>query len=200
MHRVVREQIERILAHKRGHQDPAAAAAHLAACSACREELGSLRESAYLLRELRAPQGFEAEPRAGFYARVMERIEAEGPVSIWNLFMESPFGRRVAVASLALAVLLGVYLVSSERTADDPIIARYAGSQNMAPPDAGVPALGGMEIQMELTRPESLADFTEADPGVSAQPGQERLPITGVTFEPPADDAVLSNLMTYREQ
>jgi hypothetical protein len=52
----------------------------------------------------------------------MERIEAEGPISIWNLFIESSFGRRIAVASMALAILLGVYLVTSERSAD-PMIA-----------------------------------------------------------------------------
>jgi hypothetical protein len=72
-----------------------------------------MREQADLLRELRAPA--TAEPRPGFYARVMERIETQGAASIWNLFFESPFGRRIAVASMALALLLGVYLVTSER-------------------------------------------------------------------------------------
>ncbi len=70
---------------------------------------------AALLRELRTPAAVEAEPRSGFYARVMERIEAQGAVSIWNVFFESPFGRRIAAASIALALLLGTYLVTSER-------------------------------------------------------------------------------------
>jgi hypothetical protein len=85
-----------------------------------------MRAHSAALRELRAPDG--AEPRPGFYARVMERIEAQSPVSIWNLFIESAFGRRIAVASLALALLLGVYVISSERAADQPI---SAGQQTL---------------------------------------------------------------------
>jgi len=60
---------------------------------------------------------------------VMERIEAEGPISIWNLFIESAFGRRIAVASLALALLIGVYLVTSERSAEVPMIAVQEAQQ-----------------------------------------------------------------------
>ena len=46
----------------------------------------------------------------------MERIETQGAGSIWNVFSESPFGRRIAIASMALAVLVGVYLVTSEQS------------------------------------------------------------------------------------
>lgn len=45
----------------------------------------------------------------------MERIEAEGPVSIWNVFIESAFGRRIAMASMALALLFGIYVVTAEK-------------------------------------------------------------------------------------
>jgi hypothetical protein len=56
----------------------------------------------------------EIEPAAGFYARVMDRIDAQRPVSPWSVFLDSPFGRRLAFASLVLAVLMGTYLVSTE--------------------------------------------------------------------------------------
>jgi hypothetical protein len=56
----------------------------------------------------------EVEPPAGFYARVMERIESQRRVSIWTVFSESPFGRQIAFASLVLAVLMGTYMVSTE--------------------------------------------------------------------------------------
>ena len=79
-----------------------------------------MREQAALLRDLRAPAG--AEPRPGFYARVMDRIEAQGPGSIWSLFIESPFGRRLALASMALALCLGVYMVSSEERAEQAVV------------------------------------------------------------------------------
>lgn len=109
MHRLIQDHIEQILAGSA----PAMVEDHLKACEDCRATVASMREQGGMLRDtLKAPREFE--PRPGFYARVMERIEAEGPVSIWNLFFESPFGRRIAVASLALAVLLGTYLVSSE--------------------------------------------------------------------------------------
>src|SRR5579872_7309278 len=77
---------------------------------------------------------FAADLRPGFYARVMERIEAEGPISIWNLFIESAFGRRIAVASLALALLVGVYLVSSERSAQDPMVAAQESQAEISGP------------------------------------------------------------------
>src|SRR6185369_9730136 len=121
MHREIRDHIENVLA---GSQPE-----HLAGCEECRSEVQGMQEHTALIRELRAPEGFLAEPRAGFYARVMERIEAEGPISIWNLFIESAFGRRIAVASMALAILLGVYLVTSERSAQDPMIAGQEAQQ-----------------------------------------------------------------------
>src|SRR6202162_4299577 len=119
MHREIRNHIEDVLTGAEsvlGRQ-------HLSECEDCRAQLLRMREHASLLRELRPPDGAEMEPRAGFYARVMERIEAEGPISIWNLFIESAFGRRIAVASMALALLLGIYLVSAERSAQDPMVA-----------------------------------------------------------------------------
>ena len=116
-----------------------------------------MREQAGALRELRA----EAEPRAGFYARVMERIEAQGPASIWNVFSESAFGRTVAVGSMALALLLGAYLITS-----DP-------------------------VQSHSTAHNRPMQILIGDD----QPGLE-LTTTG----PPDRDAVLVNLVTYREQ
>jgi anti-sigma-K factor RskA len=128
MHREIRDQIEDVLADGK----PASAGDHLAKCGECRAEIQTMRNHAELMRELRAPAGFDAEPRPGFYARVRERIEAEGAASIWNLFIESAFGRRIAMASLALAVLLGVYLVSSERTAEVPLVAMQPAHQALS--------------------------------------------------------------------
>ncbi len=48
----------------------------------------------------------------------MERIEAQGAESIWSMFFDSPLGRRVAMASMALALCVSVYVVSSEQMAD----------------------------------------------------------------------------------
>ena len=125
MHRLVKDHLEDIVAGV----ESACVAQHLRVCEECRNDVTTMRVQSAALRELRAPD--DAEPRPGFYARVMERIEAQGPVSSWNLFIESAFGRRIAVASLALALLLGVYLVSSERAADQPIVAGQQGQSAM---------------------------------------------------------------------
>jgi predicted anti-sigma-YlaC factor YlaD len=106
MHRTIQDRLEEVLAG-----DGAALQEHLKHCQECGDEVEAMRKHALLLRNLRA----EAEPRAGFYARVMERIEAQGPVSIWNAFIESSFGRRIAVVSMALALLAGVYVVTEEQ-------------------------------------------------------------------------------------
>jgi hypothetical protein len=109
MHRLVQENLEEILTGC-GADHPASR--HLAECGDCRDTVAAMRQHAALMREWRQPDDLEA--RAGFYARVMERIEAQGPLSIWSLFFDGIFGRRIAVASLAFALLLGVYLISTE--------------------------------------------------------------------------------------
>ena len=85
-----------------------------------------MRDQQRLLRSMRLPE--EAEPRAGFYARVIERIESQGAASIWSLFFDSPVGRGLAMASMVLALGLGVYLVSSEQLARAGQVVAVPGS------------------------------------------------------------------------
>jgi hypothetical protein len=103
MHRRMRDELEHVL---EGKAEPS---------PEYREQIEAMREQAAWIRSLRAPE--DSEPRAGFYARVMERIEAQAPISIWSLFFDSQIGRRLAVASMTIALGLGVYLVTAERTA-----------------------------------------------------------------------------------
>jgi len=205
MHRVVQQQIERALfANRPGSCGseltlPAEALAHLEQCEACRLQLAGMQEDAAMLRQLRPLE--EAEPRAGFYARVLERIEAEGPGSIWNLFMESPFGRRIAAASLALVILLGVFLVSSERSADDPIVI----SQIAVSTSGHSSATDGLAAADSATAvPAAFSEQSFSQQENSANPLDqvfvESLPVSEVSVEHNSDDSVLSNLMTYREQ
>src|SRR5262249_25262843 len=113
------------------------------------------------------------DPRPGFYARVLERIEAEGPVSIWNLFVESAFGKRIALASFALALLLCVYLVSAERAAE-PMVA----SQPM--------------VQVTVQGASSTVSVVNGEDAPGAV-------LSRLDQEQPNDD-MLVNLVTYREQ
>jgi predicted anti-sigma-YlaC factor YlaD len=155
MHRRVRDKLEDILAgghaEQRHRHDT-----HLDECAECRETIAAMRDQQRLLWSLRLPE--EAEPRAGFYARVIERIESQGAASIWSLFFDSAAGRGLAMASMVLALSLGVYLVSSERLATP----------------TGVRATPG-----QLT------------------PGSDS---AGMLTGSPDRDAVLFNLVTYREQ
>jgi hypothetical protein len=112
MHEEIRENLEEYL------RGPAAKIpqefhAHLGACQDCASELRLLKMQSEMLQSIRAAS--EIEPRAGFYARVMERIEQQGqPASIWSVLLQPRFGRRLAVATAALALLLAGYLVSTE--------------------------------------------------------------------------------------
>jgi hypothetical protein len=66
-----------------------------------------------MLLSLRPPE--EMEPAPGFYARVMQRIEEQSRTSsIWSVFIDSPFGKRLVFASLSVALALGSYVVAQE--------------------------------------------------------------------------------------
>jgi len=111
MHQPIRKNLEEYLKGSVS-KIPAEFHRHLGACEDCASELRRLEAQSQLLQSVRAPK--DAEPRAGFYARVIERIEAQQPFSIWSVFLDPKFGLRLAVASGMLAALLGVYLVTSE--------------------------------------------------------------------------------------
>jgi hypothetical protein len=132
MHRVIQDHLEQVL-NESSENSPAAV--HLAECVACREEVAAMRRQAAMFGVLR---GGEESPRPGFYARVMERIEAQRPIDIWQLFFDSAFGRRLAVASVALAVFFAVYLVSSERL-DQPVGITLEGRPAMMVSQTGLP-------------------------------------------------------------
>jgi len=73
-------------------------------------KLSEFERQTLALRALRTPD--DAEPKPGFYARVMQRIdEARASSSVWSVFLEPLFARRLALASAALVVLLGTFWI-----------------------------------------------------------------------------------------
>lgn len=116
MHQVIKDHLETFLSGSEQGRLPMEFRTHLEACESCRDAVQQMQEQAGLLAVLRSP--CETEARPGFYARVMDRIEAQRGDSIWSVFLESAFGRRIAYASLILAVLMGTYLVSREPSVD----------------------------------------------------------------------------------
>jgi len=110
MHGSIRNELESFLD---GRADAGELKKHLSFCPQCDGEVSAIRAQNNLLRSLKSSE--EVEPVAGFYARVMQRIEEKAKDSIWAVFVYSPFGKRLALGSLSVALLLGSYVVAEEK-------------------------------------------------------------------------------------
>ena len=113
MHALIKERLEEYLRGTGEQADLAAFRAHLASCEDCSEEVEGMQSQARLLQLLRSPE--EVEPGAGFYARVMERIDAQRRASPLYAFLDLHLAHRLIFASLTAVIVLGSYLVYTER-------------------------------------------------------------------------------------
>ncbi len=111
MHQPILEGLETYLSGGGDSALPREFKAHMAACQECRTEAEAMREHALLLRALRAPA--DVEPRAGFYGRVMDRIDSQKGNSFWSEFLEPVFARRLMASTALLLVLLSGYFLST---------------------------------------------------------------------------------------
>ena len=109
MHQPMREGFEDYLT---GKPEPVFLA-HFNECQECRDLAGQLKQQSETIRTLRSPE--ELEPAPGFYARVMERIETQKNASIWSVFLEPLFARRLMYASAVLTVIMGILLFTSPK-------------------------------------------------------------------------------------
>jgi len=105
MHRPIEEGLEDLLSGRAAAERLKPLEQHLAECAECRSEVALMRAHQELLREMRAPQ--QVDPAPGFYARVIERVEAQRSGSFWSVFLEPALGRRLMYASLTLCFVLG---------------------------------------------------------------------------------------------
>lgn len=137
MHESIRESLEDYLRNPAGRQSREFHE-HIQACRDCSAELGLLRTQAEMLRSLQPDR--EIEPRAGFYGRVMERIEDQRRSSIWSVFLEPAFGRRLAWTSAAAVLALGTYLISAELAEPQIAEAPAAIAVNQPVADVSAPA------------------------------------------------------------
>jgi predicted anti-sigma-YlaC factor YlaD len=112
MHSVIENGLEDFLAGVSSREESARIEVHLAECSRCREEVKAMREISEMFSSLRSADA--PVPAPGFYARVVNRIEREQPVSFWASLFEPVFGKRMALASLLVLATLGTVLVSRE--------------------------------------------------------------------------------------
>jgi len=131
MHEPVQSQLEDILQGRLRTEYRDAVEAHLAACKDCTVELRDMRLHSGLVKTLRAIDA--REPSAGFYARVMQRVEAQGRPSFWNLLLDPVFGQRLVYATGALFLLMASFLLA---TADGQPELAQTPVQMMAQPEA----------------------------------------------------------------
>ncbi len=110
MHEPVKKRIEEVLAGGKF----AEVETHLTICFECRHELTAMKLHSDLFHSLRVSGEVELSPH--FYAKVMDRIENQAKPSIWSLFGESLFAKRLSYAAAMFLVLAGSLLVSYDRS------------------------------------------------------------------------------------
>ncbi|MBS1831944.1 MAG: hypothetical protein JST65_04490 [Acidobacteria bacterium] len=142
------------------------------------------QELTELLRALKAPA--DVAPRPGFYARVMERVETQQKSSIWSVFLEPVFSRRLAFASLAMMLLMGVALLSGD------------GGQDS---EFGDMALDADNPPIVLMGEDGAAPALGVEPGAMARHGVAALhraqPVSLMAQEE-GRDLVLADLVSYQ--
>ena len=112
MHALIKERLEEYLRGTGEQADLAAFRAHLASCGDCSAEVEGMQRQVRLLQLLRLPE--ETEPGAGFYARVMETIDAQRRASPLYAFLDLHLAHRLILASMTAVIVLGSYLVYTE--------------------------------------------------------------------------------------
>lgn len=88
--------------------------AHLEVCASCRREIEGLRQTTGLLMALKSVENIEPPP--GFAAQLMRNLAERVTPSVWGMFGDWAFGRRVAFAALLTMAVLGTVLVSREES------------------------------------------------------------------------------------
>lgn len=141
MHEPVRSRLEDILQGRMAPGDKALVREHLAGCKACTAELGRMSVQAEWVRSLRVDEG--PEPMAGFYARVMQRVEAQGRPTFWSLLLDPVFGRRMMYATGTMFLLMASLLLAT--TGEQPELARTP-VEVMARPAVTPVSLGGAGV------------------------------------------------------
>ncbi len=147
MHGLIRDRLEEYLGGGPEKKVPLEFEQHLRECDECREEVSWMQDQSHILRALSGPKRWTRAP--GFYARVLNRIEAQQSASIWSVFLDPIFGRRLVATSLTVAVLLGGFVAFL-----DPIFGRRL-RRDLA--HTGCPA-GGYVAFREVANPPSVND------------------------------------------
>ncbi len=113
MDQFVKDNLETYLSGELDERQKAEWDAHLAAHPAAARQVALHEETASMLRELRPPED-DWSGAPGFYDRLAERIEEQRRIPFWSVFLQPPFGRRLAFASLMWLALLGSFFAFTD--------------------------------------------------------------------------------------
>ncbi|MBX9600521.1 MAG: hypothetical protein K2X35_05945 [Bryobacteraceae bacterium] len=127
----------------------------LSADASAAKQVGQMRMLGQSLKSLKA-EG--VEPTPGFYARVMDRIEAQG-TSVWYSFLESGFAQRLALASFALVLLMGGWMISNEP--GDELTLSVPETIDLLGEDGPAPVLGDIRPRNRDAVLVNLASYQE---------------------------------------
>jgi anti-sigma factor RsiW len=114
--------------------------AALSVDGSARADVLAMAEQAGWIREALRVEG-DVAPAPGFYARVMNRIEAEPQPGLLSIFLE-PFGRRLVYAAGALMVVLAVAMYSSESAAGPELAGNPSSAGILVDAEPGVHLVG----------------------------------------------------------
>ncbi len=112
MNRRIEDNLEAFLSGKLNADGAAEFRQDVAASNGETQQLiAGMEKQSRLIRAALRPADSDVELGAGFYARVMERIEAQRAASpFWAAFLEPLFFKRLVMASATLMLLLGLTL------------------------------------------------------------------------------------------
>jgi hypothetical protein len=176
IHQPIQDSLEDYLSGKASPDRVKGFHAHLAECEECRNLVTAFQSQSRMIQVLRPPtQVSESllEPSPGFYARVMARIESQESNSVWSLFLEPVFGKRLAFASMALFVLLASVAYTTNDSS--PVRAGMRTPEGiLAVHDIEYPPAPGVDIQRDrdivLTHLASYGDSEPMEPVPMAIP------------------------------
>lgn len=153
MHEPIQSQLEDILQGQLRSEKRTAVEAHLAACKDCAMELREMRMHSGALKALRVAD--VPEPAAGFYARVLQRVDAQVRPSFWHLLLDPVFGQRLVYATGALFLLMASFLLAT--TGGQPELAQTPVQMIAQPEVTPVVLRTGFGDDMQQDRERFLA-------------------------------------------
>ena len=136
MDRHIKEDLEEYMRGAMGSSGKAAFEQRLdASDEETRQMVAMFQQQAEMIRQAYKPLE-EVAPAPGFYGRVMDRIQAQRSTSIWAVFLEPQFFKRLAFASAALFILLSLTMVTTTNETDEALLATESLPSIGAPMDA----------------------------------------------------------------